>query len=128
MGHDLFFGSQRNTVAGREAKKRALIGCQAGTGVAFNNAGQLLLHAHRPQDVRTTLGMPDSVGPAPADIMEHGSLFHKEKMHIRVFLCIGAGTIPDSPAVGYDLCTAPGIVQESLAGKGNCIRHGPASS
>jgi hypothetical protein len=70
----------------------------------------------------------DIVGPAPADIVEHCTLFDKIKIDFRVVGCIPAGTIPYCPAVGNDFCAAPGIAQQVLTGFFLFFRHGQATS
>jgi hypothetical protein len=96
--------------------------------MAFHNAGKILAQPTFPDKVRPALGMADIMGPAPADIMEHCTLFHKLKNDIGVACCVFAGTVPDCPAVGNDFCAAPGIVQQVLAGFFLRIRHDQATS
>jgi hypothetical protein len=72
--------------------------------------------------------MADVVGPAPADVVEHGTLSDEMKIGIGIMCCIIAGTIPYCPAMGNDFCAAPGIAQQVLAGFFLCIRHGQATS
>jgi hypothetical protein len=71
--------------------------------------------------------MADIVDTAPADIMEHCTLFHEMKNDIGIVCCIPAGTVPHCPAMSNDFCAAPGIAQQILAGFLR-IRHGQATS
>jgi hypothetical protein len=96
--------------------------------MAFHNAGKVLAKAAFPQQVSPALCMADIMGPAPADIVEHRTLFNKMKIDIGIMCCIIAGTVPHGPAMGNDFCAAPGIAQHLLAAFFLLVRHGQATS
>jgi hypothetical protein len=125
---DFFFRCHRHTVTGRKSQKRAFVRGEAGSGVAFNNAGKTLAKPAFPQKIRPALRMADVMGPAPADIMEHGSLFHEVEIMQGVVCCIFTGTVPYCPAVGNNFCAAPGFTQQILARSFLFFRHSQATS
>jgi hypothetical protein len=84
--------------------------------MAFHDAGKVFAKIHRPHKVSPALGMTDVMGPAPADIVEHGTLLNKGKIDFGILCCIFAGTVPDSPTMGDDFCAAPGFSQQGVAG------------
>jgi hypothetical protein len=96
--------------------------------MTFHDAGDLFAKSHRAYKVSPALRMTDIVGPAPADIVEHRSLFHEMKIDTGMVCCIPAGTIPYCPAVSNDFCAAPGSKQQVLTGFFLGIRHGQATS
>jgi hypothetical protein len=96
--------------------------------MAFHDPGKVFAKPHRANKVSPALGMADTMGPAPADIMEHCSLFHEMKIDFRISGCIPAGTVPYCPAVGNDFCAAPGITQQILIVFFLFFRHGRATS
>jgi hypothetical protein len=82
--------------------------------MAFHNAGDIFAKTHRTDKVGTALRMADIVGPAPADIVEHGTLFNKMKTDIGIMCRVIAGTVPYCPTVGNDFCAASGTMQQVL--------------
>jgi hypothetical protein len=96
--------------------------------MAFNDAGNIFTKSLPADKIRPALRMADVMGPAPADIMEHGTLFHEMKIDTGIVHCIPAGTVPYCPAVGDDFCAAPGIPQQDLAAFLIYIMHGQATS
>jgi hypothetical protein len=73
MRNYLLFRGFRDTVPGRESKKRTFIGRKAGPGMAFHDPGQFFRTPQLPEEIRSFLGMVYRMGPAPADIVKHGS-------------------------------------------------------
>jgi hypothetical protein len=128
MRDDLFFHCHGYAVAGRQSKERTFISSETSTGVTFNNAGDLLAKTPCTYKIGPALGMTDIMGPAPADIMEHRTLFHEMKIDTGIMRRIPAGTVPYCMAVGNDFCAAPGIKQQAFAGFFLFFRHGQATS
>jgi hypothetical protein len=122
--NNLLFRCPGYTGAGGESKERAFVGSEPGPGVAFNDPGDPFAKAQGSDDIGPALGMPDVMGAAPADVMEHRTLFHKMKINKGIVYRILAGTVPDCPAMADDPVAAPGIKQQVLAGF--CIRHDQA--
>jgi hypothetical protein len=96
--------------------------------MALNDPGDRFAKVHRPYHIPSALCMTDIVGPAPADIMEHCTLFNEMKTDAGIVRCIPAGTVTDCPAVGDDFCAAPGTAQHTFAGFFLFFRHGQATS
>jgi hypothetical protein len=127
MGDDLLFRCPGHTVTGGESEDCALIRSEPGSGVAFHDPGNFFTKTHGTHQIRPALGMTDIMNPAPADIMEHGTLFKEMKIDIGVVCGIPAGTVPHCPAMGNDLCAAAGIAQQFLAAGLCFVRHGQAT-
>lgn len=127
MGNDLLFGCPGHAVTGRQSQERAFVRRETGTRVTFDDAGKLFAQPPFTNKISPALGVPDIVGPAPADIMEHRSLFHEMKTDAGLTGCIPAGTVPDCPRVGDNPNAAPGVAQQVLAPFFPGFRHGPAT-
>jgi hypothetical protein len=125
---NLLFRCHGHAVAGRQPQERTFVCGKTGPGMALNDTGDLFAKAHRTYKVSTALCVADIVGPAPADIVEHCTLFDEMKIDFRVVGCIPAGTIPYCPAVDNDFCAAPGIAQQVLTDFFLFFRHGQATS
>src|SRR5208337_3360385 len=125
VSYNLLLSRHRHAVPGREPEQRTLVGGEAGTGMALDNPGDCLGKPLFAEEVRTCLGVQDGMGPAPSDIMEHRTFFHKTGIHLRVVPGIVACALPYSPAVGYNFRAAPCLVQKIF--ERSPVRHGRAT-